>query len=44
MEIVESNLGDIGRKCNSRLLDQMGKNNEEWIRESRAQGTCTLVP
>ncbi|KAI9718903.1 MAG: hypothetical protein M1812_003787 [Candelaria pacifica] len=43
MEIVEANLGDMGRKCNSRVLERIGRNHEQWSEERKGQGIRILV-
>ncbi len=39
MHHVEAYLGDMGRKCNTRLLEKKGMNLLAWNGEVRAAGT-----
>ncbi|KAI9788534.1 MAG: hypothetical protein M1835_002220 [Candelina submexicana] len=43
MEVVETNLGDMGRKCNSRVLERIERNNEQWNGERKAQDRVRYI-
>ena len=40
---VEAHLGDMGKKCNTRLLEKKGNNLKTWEREIGAAGAYAPV-
>jgi len=38
MQKVETYIGDIGQKCNTRLLERKGENLQTWNQEAGARG------
>lgn len=44
MQSVETYLGDMGVRCNSRLLDKKAANLRAWNDDIKARGTPTVNP
>lgn len=42
MQEVDSYLGNMGFRCNSRLLDKKAANLKAWNNDSKATGTATI--